>query len=167
MWVAGSFMGVWTLLWGKPGPSQTSRVPGLGDKPPSDSQQAHISNRLGKLGTFSIRGIIKTMPRFMLVSQALCIVGSTWPGVQEGGTEPQWHSCFSDNGSGTAQVPNWSALCLSWEPRSGWAGSPYVTPLECPTPNIAGRWGVCGESLSRGTLGLRGLSTAEYQRELA
>ena len=161
-------MGVWTLLWGKPGPSQPSRVPRLGDKPPSDSQQARIStNRLGKLGTFSISGIIKMMPRFMLVSQALWIVGSTWPGVQEGGTEPQWLSCFSDNGSGASQVPNWSALCLSWEPRSGWAGSLYVTPLKCPTPDITERWGVCGKSLSRGALGLRSPSTAGYPKELA
>lgn len=101
---APSHLAVWTLLWWQPGPIQPSKV----HRPvcPSASRQAHISgDSLGRLGTFSLNGkIIMMMARFMQVSQALCIVDSTCPSVREGGTQPQWHPCFSDDGSEAAQV---------------------------------------------------------------
>lgn len=68
------------------------------------------------------------MAVLMQVSQALRTVGSMCPSLQEVDTELWRHPCFSDDGSEatlgqeTCSSPfSWSALGLTWGPRSDWA----------------------------------------------
>lgn len=124
--------------------------------PQWESTSSHLWRQPREAWHFLNGKIIMMMARFRQVSQALCIVDSTCPSVREGGTEPQWQPCFSDDGSEAAQVP---IAGQHWDCRGTQVWLGYLAVFDIPWmshPWHCWKWGVCSQSLSRRGLGTQG-----------